>query len=396
MSRLALVLAGGVAGVLAVLTAAAVWRLTPPGRVEPAATLSVAEALRGGSTEGYARALTPRPFVFPDDHGPHPAYRTEWWYFTGNLATGEGRHLGYQLTFFRSALAATVPARRSGWAVRDVYMAHLAITDTAGRRFHASQRFARGAAGLAGASAHPFRVWLEDWSLESLAPGGFPARLRAAEGDVALDLVVDAGKPVVLQGERGLSRKGPEPGNASHYYSLTRMRTRGTIRVGGRPLDVRGTSWMDREWSTSALGDQVGWDWFALQLADGREVMFYSLRRADGSPDPISAGVVVAPDGRARPLGATDVRIEVTGTWTSPRGGSRYPARWRVQIPREALHLDLVPTLEDQEFPGPFRYWEGAVRVRPVGNGPEGVGYVELVGYADPARVTAALDARGR
>ncbi len=285
----------------------------------------------------------PRPFAFPADHGPHPEFRTEWWYYTGNLETLTGRHVGFQLTFFRIALGPPEPIlsvpRASAWAASQLYLAHFALTDTEGRRFHAWSRMSREALGLAGARAHPFRVWLDDWSAASEA-GGLPVRLRAAEGDVAIDLVLGSDKPVVLQGDRGLSQKGPEPGNASYYYSLTRMPARGTVRVGGTSLDVSGLAWMDREWSTSALGrDLAGWDWMALQLEDGRDVMLYQLRRRDGTADPFSAGTLIAGDGRSKPLGPGDVAIEVLDHWTSPRTGVRYPSRWRVAIPGAGLHL---------------------------------------------------------
>ncbi len=263
------------------------------GRGGVQASLAVSAALGSGDLSGFARATAPRPFSFPADSGPHPEFRTEWWYYTGNLETAAGRHFGFQLTFFRTALAP--PAARatdrsapspSAWSARQLYLAHFALTDTAGRRFHAWSRLDREALGLAGAQASPFRVWLEDWSAESDAPGGLPVRLRAAEGDVAIDLVLASEKPVALQGDRGLSRKGPEPGNASYYYSLSRMTARGTVRAGGEALAVSGLAWMDREWSTSALGPElVGWDWVALQLDDGRDVMLYRLRRRDGPLD---------------------------------------------------------------------------------------------------------------
>jgi predicted secreted hydrolase len=351
--------------------------------VAPAASIAIAEALGGDPAAGFAQALAPRAFAFPADHGPHPGFRTEWWYYTGNLTTREGRPVGYQLTFFRNGLAPATLPRSSAWATTDVYMAHFAVTDAAGGSFHPVARFARGAAGLAGAQVAPFRVWLEDWSAAA-ADGTFPVRVRAASGDVAIDLVLDEGKPVVLQGDRGLSRKGPEPGNASYYYSLTRMPTRGTVRIGGETLAVEGRSWMDREWSTSALGDKIGWDWFALQLADGRDLMVYRLRRADGSTDAFSAGRIVAVDGSSRPLGAGDVTITVLDGWTSPRGGARYPARWRLEVPSERLVLEVQPLVADQEHREPIRYWEGAVRVTST-DGAAGVGYVELVGYADRA-----------
>lgn len=377
-----------VLGLLVALVAAlglAAWLLTPPAPAPPAATLAVGQAL-GGEAAGFARALAPRAFAFPADHGPHPAYRTEWWYWTGNLLTGEGRHFGYQLTFFRVALRPEGSARASAWAARDVYLAHLALTDTAAGRFHAQHRAARGAMGLAGARGGPFRVWLEDWAAEGAAPETFPLRLRARGDAIALDLRLAAGKPPVLQGELGLSRKGPEPGQASYYYSLTRLPTRGLVEVGGAAFDVAGLSWMDREWSTSALGALTGWDWFALQLEDGRDLMVYRLRQADGTTSPWSAGTLVGSDGRSRPLGAADAALEVLDSWTSPRGGARYPARWRLSVPSADLVLEIVPRLADQEHPGPLRYWEGAVTARGTAGGARvaGQGYVELVGYAAP------------
>jgi predicted secreted hydrolase len=349
----------------------------------------VSEALAPADPAGFARATAPRPFSFPADHGPHPEFRTEWWYYTGNLETTAGRHFGFQLTFFRTALAPPVAAAgetASAWSTRQLYVAHFALTDTAGRRFHAWSRLDREALGLAGASAAPFRVWLGDWSAESEAAAGLPVRLRAAEGHVAIDLMLASEKPVVLQGDRGLSRKGAEPGNASYYYSLSRMSVRGTVRVREEPLAVTGLAWMDREWSTSALGpDLVGWDWLALQLDDGREIMIYRLRRRDGSIDAHSAGSLIAADGAIRPLAVGDVRLESLDHWTSPRSRVRYPSRWRLTVPGAALTLEIVPRLADQELVVGTRYWEGAVRVDGIADGRAiaGRGYVELVGYGE-------------
>jgi predicted secreted hydrolase len=373
--------------VVALLAAAALaggWALLAhqaPG--EPSATISIAATLGGPADAGFARATGPRAFRFPEDHGPHPGYRTEWWYYTGNLRTAGGRHVGYQLTFFRHALTAGAPPRESAWAAREVWMAHFAVTDTAGGRFHPATRTTRGALDLAGARAAPFRVWVESWTAGAVAADALPMRLRADTAEAGIDLVLGAGKPVVLQGERGLSRKGPEDGNASYYYSLPRLPTRGTVRLGEARLEVEGLTWMDREWSTSALGDHVGWDWFALQLDDGRDLMVYRLRRADGSPAPYSAGSIVAADGTARALASGDVRLGVAGWWTSPRGG-RYPAGWDLEVPSERLAVRVAPRLADQEHLEPVRYWEGAVRVEPADTtSPSGDGYAELVGYAD-------------
>jgi predicted secreted hydrolase len=360
------------------------------GREAPVRTsLSVAAAMGAGDESGFARAEAPRDLVFPADHGPHPDFRTEWWYFTGNVGTRDGRHFGFQLTFFRVGLApgdGLGESRRSAWAAGQVYLAHFALTDTAGRTFRAWSRSERAALGLAGARPEPLRVWVDHWSVEAEGAAGLSMRLRASEPEAAIDLVLYALKPLTLQGERGWSRKGPEPGNASFYYSFTRMAAKGSIRVGAATFPVSGLAWMDREWSTSALGPELaGWDWFALHLDDGRDVMVYQLRRRDGTPDPLSAGVVVGADGRSQSLAREDFRIEVLDEWRSPASRVRYPSRWRLTLHRDALTLDLTPRLPDQELLLTTRYWEGAVAVESAGGEPRiaGRGYVELVGYGE-------------
>jgi predicted secreted hydrolase len=231
-------------------------------------------------------------------------------------------------------------------------------------------------------------MWVLDWS--ATGPDdpttALPLHLRARDGDFALDLSLEQGKPTVLEGDRGLSRKGPEPDNASYYYSLTRMPTSGAITVGGERFEVRGESWMDREWSTSALGpDLVGWDWVALQLDDGRDVMLYRLRRRDGTADPYSAGTLIATDGATRPLAPGDVTLEALDHWSSPRSRVRYPSRWRLVIPGAGLSLEITPRVSDQELIVGTRYWEGAVAVAGTADGRAiaGRGYVELVGYGE-------------
>jgi predicted secreted hydrolase len=378
MSKLAL----GAVAVVAALAVTLVVLWPSHHRAPIHATVAVREALASADA-GFARAPAPRPFSFPSEHGPHPDFRTEWWYYTGNLSTAAGRRFGFQLTFFRIALSSDSIVRASAWATRQLYVAHFAVTDVTGGRFHAFSRSSREAVGLAGALASRFHVWLDDWSAEG---DGSSARLRASEGDIAIDLHVSAAKPVVPQGDRGLSRKGPEPGNASFYYSFSRMPTRGVVQLGRETFAVTGEAWMDREWSTSALGSHLaGWDWFALQLDDGRELMFYLLRRRDGALDPFSAGTLVAADGNVRALEPGDVRVETLAHWTSPRSGVRYPARWRLSVPSADLRLEIEPRLADQELIVGTRYWEGAVGVsgsaaaRPIA----GQGYVELVGYAE-------------
>jgi predicted secreted hydrolase len=335
----------------------------------------------------FEQATGPRALVFPRDHGPHPDFQTEWWYYTGNLQAEGGRRFGYQLTFFRRAAqpAAERVERSSDWAAEQIYMAHFTLTDVDGRAFHAFERFERGAAGLAGARGEPaYGVWLRDWQVEQ--SGADTYRLRAAAEGVALDLEMLDRKGLVLQGERGYSQKGPEPGNASLYYSQTRLESRGSLTLAGQAFEVSGLSWLDREISTSALSaGQVGWDWFALQLEDGSELMAYVLRRADGTVDAFSSGTIIHPDGQTTRLSRDDFRIASEGTWRSPHSGGVYPAEWTVSVPGQDLELRVKPLLADQELNVSFIYWEGAVEVsgtragRPV----TGAGYVELTSYAE-------------
>ena len=342
-------------------------------------------AAPAGSSTGFTRAEGPAPLNFPADHGPHPGYQTEWWYTTGNLETEGGRHFGYQLTFFRRALipAGKRPARASDWAADQVYMAHLALTDVDGRDHRAQERFARGAAELAGARGEPFAVWLENWRVEATAPDSY--RLEAAGDGLTLDLHLTDLKGPTLQGDGGYSQKGPDPGNASFYYSLTRLQTAGTVIVDGDSFQVSGLSWMDHEFSTSALSaGQVGWDWFSLQLDDGSELMLFQIRRQDGSVDPYSSGTLIAAGGDPLTLGQDDFEVEVLDRWRSPDTGAEYPARWRIVVPTADLTLSLEPYLADQELELSYAYWEGAVRIEGerAGQAVGGDGYVELTGYA--------------
>ena len=340
-----------------------------------------------GAVTGFSRAEGPRPFDFPADYGPHPDFQTEWWYYTGNLVTDSGARFGYQLTFFRRALAPPTEReqRASEWATEQVYMAHFALTDVTGREHRAFERFSRGAVGLAGAESPPYRVWLEDWRVEQV--GGDPdvIHLYASQEDVTIDLELVDRKGPTLQGDGGYSQKGPDPGNASYYYSQTRLQASGTVQVGEQAYSVEGWSWMDHEFSTSALApDQVGWDWFALQLDDGSELMVFQIRKEDGTVDAFSSGTLVLPDGGTKHLSLDDFDIAVRSTWRSPNTGVSYPSRWTVQVPGAALALDIEPYLADQELNVSYAYWEGAVRFegQRAGKPVAGEGYVEMTGYA--------------
>jgi predicted secreted hydrolase len=334
---------------------------------------------------GFARVNGPSVSTFPSDHGPHPDYQTEWWYYTGNLETADGRHFGFQLTFFRRALLPSYQRqdRPSNWATDQIYLAHFALTDVAAGQVQASERFSRGAVGLAGAQHSPYRVWLEDWWVEEQGPGVY--RLRARQDDVELDLRLSDLKGPILQGDRGYSQKGPEPGNASFYYSLTRLAATGTVRVGGTAHEVDGLSWMDHEYSTSALGsDLVGWDWFSVQLDDGSELMLYQLRRQDGAVDGFSSGTFIDAKGRTTALARDEFSVAAISTWRSPRSGATYPAQWTIAVPSKQLDLKIKPYHADQELIVGYTYWEGAVDATGTraGKTVNGSGYVELTGYA--------------
>jgi len=336
---------------------------------------------------GFARAEGPRPLDFPADYGPHPDFQTEWWYYTGNLATDTGRRFGYQLTFFRRALTPPMEReeRASEWATEQVYMAHFALTDVGGEQHWAFERFSRGAAGLAGAANMPYQVWLEDWRVEQVGDDPGVVQMQAAQDGLALDLRLIDRKGPILQGDRGYSQKGPDPGNASYYYSQTRLETSGGVTVGEETFQVEGWSWMDHEFSTSALASgQVGWDWFALRLEDGSDLMFFQIRKADGEIDPFSSGTLIGPEGETRRLARDDFTIEVEGTWRSPRSGASYPSRWSVSVPGADLVLAIEPYLADQELNLSYAYWEGAVWIEGerAGVSITGEGYVELTGYA--------------
>ena len=355
----------------------------PPPAFQGASRLS--ELLRADADAGFPMVLDAREFRFPEDHGPHPAYRNEWWYFTGNLDAENGARFGYELTIFRFALAVQDEHDTgSAWETDQVYIGHLAITDTEQDKFHVAQRYSRGSAGLAGADGEPFHVWLDDWSVSAIADTtGW--RLRAADADLELDLNLVPEKPVVLNGQNGLSQKSAEIGNASYYYSISRLRSAGRLHIDGRQYSVSGLSWLDREWGSSSLSrNQQGWDWFSLQLSDGNDVMFYMLRGSDGMADEHSAGTWVDGAGRSSQLARDNIVIEVIDFWENERG-DRYPSAWNIDIADKDLSVTVTPVLDDQELVTNVRYWEGAVDVAGKSRGEtiSGRGYVELTGYSN-------------
>ena len=308
-------------------------------------------------------------FEFPRDHFSHPEFRTEWWYYTGNLHDAQGRRFGFEMVFFRQGEPAPGD-NRSAWAVNDVYLAHLALTDAAGRRFRYQQRLNRQGPGIAGVSQERGRIWNGNWSVDW---HGDTQLLRAVAPEFRFELRAVAATPPVLHGDHGLSRKADGPGRASYYVSLPRLVTTGQLTVGSKTFTVEGTAWMDHEWFTQQLSpEQAGWDWFSAQLDDGTELMLFELRRKDGRIDPHSSGTFIARDGTAHHLGQGDFNLKPTAWW------HKYPIEWDVEVPARNLRLHCKAVLPDQELP---QYWEGAVDYTGTR---KGVGYLEMTGYTRP------------
>ncbi len=348
----------------------------------------------------WRMANVSREFEFPRDHGAHPDYRIEWWYYTGNLRTESGRRFGYQLTFFRTGLQSTVD-NDSRWAVRDLYTAHFAVSDVAERRLLRFERSNRGGLGWAGADEVPGRIWNGNWSLEIDNRTTPPVhKLTAQDRDAGLSLELRPLQDPVPHGAGGLSRKGPTDGNASYYYSFPRLATQGTLTFGGQTLSVRGESWMDHEFSSSFLEQgQQGWDWFCIQLDDGSELMLYQIRREDGSADECSSGTWIAADGSVRHLHREEFTLQPSQAWTSPRTSGVYPQVWQVAVPSAELELEVGAVFPDQEMDTRAStgivYWEGCVDVagtrgrRPI----SGQGYLEMTGRRSPAASTGGRPA---
>ena len=343
---------------------------------------------------GRFKPLDPNESLsFPRDHGSHDGARVEWWYVTGQLDTGSGRRLGYQLTFFRTGIADEPrSARASAFAARDLFLAHFARTDVQAGTFRYAERIHRTGVGAAFAREDRLSVANEDWRLEEV---GGRLVLFASDGGEEISLVLTPEKPPVLHGAGGLSRKGPESEAVSRYVSLTRLRSEGWWTSGAKSEAVTGLSWFDHEWGSGSIGkDTAGWDWFALHLLDGRDLMLYRMRAKGGSGSPFSSGTLVSKDGKSQPLSRRDFSIEENAHWKSPVSGGTYPSRWTLQVPQASLRVEIVPVLADQELVTErstrVTYWEGACDVTVPGTGvPLGRAYVEMTGYAGTGRMGA-------
>jgi len=361
-------------------------RETPPP--PPENTTVPVETLLADTSEEFAQVDEPWQFQFPADHGAHPNFRTESWYFTGNLATAQGRHFGFQLTFFRLALTPEPPQSRSAWSAHQVYRSHFAVTDVATAQFFAFERFSRAALGLSGAQETPVTIWLENWVMKAPGVNGDPSvfHLQAAENDIRIDLNLTSSKPAVLADNSGLFANGTGPGNAFYFYWLPRLTVQGTLQIKSEPFSVTGLAWLDRAWGDVSLTrGQLALNRFALQLNDGREILCFQLHRRDGSGIPITTALLVSRDGTTQSFGRRELSLETLDYWTSSHDASRYPARWQLHIPDAELELTIIPYLADQEMNFAIRYWGGAVRVSGQANGRSlrGSGYVELTGYGE-------------
>jgi predicted secreted hydrolase len=344
------------------------------------------------SSFAYQLALPGRKLSFPRDHFSHPDFKTEWWYYTGHLETETGRSYGYQVTFFRFGLRDRQQEDKEKPPLfTDLYMAHFALSDKQGKKFFFRERANRGFAGKAGASVERFLVWNDNWKVEG---NGQTHLIEVKDRDAALRLHLNPLKPPGLHGDNGLSQKAAGRGRASYYYSLTRLKTDGELEIAGRKEKVHGVSWMDHEFGSNQLAeDQVGWDWFSIQLGDRVELMLYLMRRKDGSVDPYSSGTLVYANGTSRHLTLSDFHVQALGRWKSPKSGGIYPMRWTVRVPGEGLELEIAPFFPDQELntgkSTKVIYWEGSAHVRgtyrtkPV----EGLGYVEMTGYAGKLKI---------
>jgi len=347
----------------------------------------------GGNAADYQLALPGYHFQFPRDDFSHPSYQTEWWYYTGNLTSSRGQRFGFELTFFRQGVSRQPSA--SPWYVHDLYMAHFALSDLSGGHYYHAERINRAGPEIAGIDAAQQLVWNGNWEAHL---GQRTEQLRAVADNFAVDLSLTSATPVVIQGRDGISLKSAGAGHASHYFSLPRLLTSGTIQLRSETYQVTGTSWMDHEFFTGSMAsDESGWDWVGLQFDNHTELMLYRMRHKDGTVDPFSSGSFVDAAGRSTFLTAGDFSMTPDGDfWISPQTHGRYPLRWQIAIPKLGLQFTLTTPLPDQELTSRFgpSYWEGAVNITgqqhsvlhsaPV----HGVGYLEMTGYA-PGRANS-------
>jgi predicted secreted hydrolase len=351
--------------------------------------------VKAAEPTGYLSVTGPCNLDFPGDHGPHPGYRTEWWYYTGNLQAETGEKYGFQLTFFRSQISPSDerqkwPQPTSAWRTQQVYLAHSAISNITGKQHLQAELISRGALNMAGAKQieDTTTLFLKNWSADI----GPDQHLLTVNSDgFSYELALTPEKPPVLHGIAGYSLKGSTAERASCYYSFTRLNAQGKLSIGENIVAVKGSAWMDHEYSTALLEPGLqGWDWFSLQLSDKTEVMAFVLRKEKGGIGPASSATVIGNQGQNRHISNDEFVVTVRNTWKSPHTKAVYPAGWRLQIFPYALDLTITPNLADQEMQSSLStgviYWEGSVSIEGTRAGQPivGQGYVELTGYAQP------------
>jgi len=335
----------------------------------------------------FQTALPGYHYEFPRDYYNHPDYQTEWWYYTGNVQSADGHKFGFELTFFRQGLSRD-PKQNSAWDLRDIYFAHFALSDLTGKKFFHTERTNRPGPGIAGASASLQKVWNGNWSVVWM---NGEEHLTALADSFSLNLSLHSRKPPVIHGVNGVSQKSTGL-RASHYFSETRLAASGTLTFEAKSYSVTGLAWMDHEFFTHQLeANQVGWDWFSVQLNDNSELMLFQIRRRDGSVDPFSAGSYVDPRGNARHLRSTDFQLTPTAAiWTSPDTHAHYPVQWQIRVPSLNLTLAVSTPLPSQELVATSNvapsYWEGAVLLQGKKSSTDiaGAGYLEMTGYDRP------------
>ncbi len=355
----------------------------------------IALPLTAADSEEYLSVTGPCNLEFPKDHGAHPGYRTEWWYYTGNLRSDSGRQFGFQLTFFRSRIIPPGvekkwPAKPSAWRTSQVYLAHAALSDVDGKQHRHAEEVSRATLGMAGVdqSDDMTKVFLKNWSTRIEAD---LHTLTVNSAEFSYNFAFRPLKPLVMHGDRGYDIKGSTPERASCYYSFTRLAGQGKITVGGDTIAVTGQAWMDHEFSTASLEPGItGWDWFSLQLADNSEIMAYLFRTKTGGIHAASSGTYIRADNSVQKLVKEEILVNVIDTWQSRKSQARYPVRWRMQIAALALDLEISAKFADQEMrtldSTGVTYWEGSVAIDGTKNKQpvRGDGYVELTGYAEP------------
>jgi predicted secreted hydrolase len=339
--------------------------------------------------EEWRQAIGPWKWVFPRDHGSHPEFRTEWWYFTGNLTDPSKKRFGYQLTFFRQGVLFKASDPSHPWAIRDAYLAHFTMTDVSAGQFWYAALASRKGPGLAGAAEEGMHVWLLNWMAKM---EGKKIKLEARHQAMELSLDLIPQKPLVFHGKNGLSQKGPIDGQASYYFSYTDLEAKGFMKtpLSQTSFRVNGISWFDHEFGSNQLTpSQVGWDWFSLHLSDGQDLMIYFLRRKDGTVEPSSSGTLVTRMGESVHLKLSDIHVEITDYWKSQKSGGRYPSRWRMKVPMAKIEVEISSLVPSQELltegSTGVIYWEGAVAGKGISDGKPITceGYVELTGYAE-------------